>query len=165
MLVAVAVVLMGCDATAVPVGAEKMDEEIVETARAAWLAQGLPEPMCAAPLLLVVSPEEFDANKDNPLPSCASGKAAVCAYAGTDLTNHIVPITYYVPVSDYKSYNNDKDLPMLEILTHEIFHVWAGCTLGLAHGDAHHRDVRVWQGAIGFIDDIAGVAHHTYVEF
>lgn len=135
----------------VPVDAVQMDEENIETARAAWDAQDLPTPVCAAPLLAVVSPADFD--RRAPLKSCVEQDSGLCAYAATDLDSYVHPVTFYVP-------DPELGARTLEIMTHEIFHVWYACTLGASDGDYHHRDARVWgkDGALRFVDDVAGVA-------
>jgi hypothetical protein len=101
-----------------------MPDDVAAQARSAWLAAGLPEPMCAAPMVLEVSAEELadvcDSNEINPQ-ACLVGDATV-----------------YATADAFEDPNHGD-------LVHATFHAWSACTLG--DPDTQHTNARVWRVA------------------
>lgn len=157
MLVALVMAVAACSPIAeVPAGAVEIDAEALEAAHAAWMAQGLPQPACGAPVMLEVSADEL--KEHTGYTACAAPHGGLCAYAGTDLYSYERPVMFYTPAAH--------GLPQLELLAHETFHVWVACTLGEHDGDYNHKRAAVWgqDGAIGFVDDVAGAPYRGYPE-
>lgn len=143
--IVLAMVLVGCAAPVIPEGATQINPTDVAVAQRAWLAQGLPEPRCAAPLWVEVSLEEFA--DVCPRPSCAAPGATWehdgCAHACTVWLDETAPVAYFAGEATSPDVEHESTL---EVIAHETYHVWADCTLGGM--DEDHTRAPIWTAAL-----------------
>jgi len=129
----------------IPAGAEPILAEVLEEARAAWAAQGLPAPegeRCAAPLWVRVSFEEF--RDQCPRSSCAEpgARPETCAHACTEWLSDTIKVAYFAGEVPQEGRAFVRWEPEAVLQAHETYHVWADCTLG--DMDAEHTHAEIW---------------------